>query len=284
MKIHLSFILSLFLITCSLKAQDTLYKISGEKRTVKIIEVSSSQIKYKRSGDADGPLYVLKTSEVEKVVYPDGHTDVFVTNKKSSSDKKNEEPFPSDNALQRKHFIGINIIDLMSGILTLNYEANIYRDLLSLRIPLSFGIAALSGTNPGYNTFSPDFFYYSRDKLFSTGLDLRYFPFGQKRASYFIGPAYEYGQVGHLEFQNIPQPIPESYPPSIRRRSAYTALGISNGFQVQATDHLCMTLYMTLGSQLILLDRNESNYRALFRAGFVIGWRFGKQVDPPKKK
>lgn len=269
-----------FLFSCFfLQAQDTLYRTSGEKIIVKVTEVGPSQIKYKRVESINGPEYVIKSSEVSKIIYADGHNDIFIQGKmNTSSSRKTPPPFHSDNGLKRRHFIGINMIDLLPGLLTFNYEANIYQDLLSVRIPISFGVSSIGGVTPRYGYDRPDFFYYNRDKKFSTGFDLRYYPYGQNRISYFIGLAYEYGVVRYTRQGIYPQPPSPPYD-NLSQEVSYSSLGIVNGFQIQATDHLCMSTYLTAGSQLIFLPENNSDYIAMFRCGFVIGWRFGTKTS-----
>jgi hypothetical protein len=77
-------LLFILLITTgiSLKAQDKIYRKNGEILEVKIIEIGSTDIKYKLLNNVDGPIYVLETDRVEKVITADGKVYTFKDNLK----------------------------------------------------------------------------------------------------------------------------------------------------------------------------------------------------------
>ena len=282
-------LLTLFVLFAALavKAQDTLYRTNGEKMNVQITEVSASEIKYKKGEGGGGPVYIIKTTEVRKVVYADGHSDVFVSSPKSSSQRPSGNSartpstrniLPDSNGVRRKHFIGLNVTDLLPGIISLSYESNIYKDNVSLRVPLSFGLSGLSGLQPD-NIGYPDFYYYNRNKVFSTGFDLRYYPTGQNFSSYFVGLTWEYGQVNYTRpiFGPTPQPGAGEL-----ARTWFSSVGVVNGVLIQASQNLNVSLYCSLGTQVTGLD-DISGYRAMLRGGVVLGWRFGNAVADPKR-
>jgi hypothetical protein len=284
LRIALSFF---FLLTAFFaKAQDTLYRTNGETMIVYVSEVSAAEIKYKKSATASGPLYIIKASEVSKIVYADGRTDVFVREGKSaqsprpaaqrSTSKSNELV---GNGLRRKHMVGLNVTDLLPGLISLSYEGNIYKDIVSLRIPISFGLSAVTGVDPDYNGY-PDFYYYSRNKVFSTGFDLRYYPTGQNFSSYFVGLTWEYGQVNYLPGGFSPFPTP---PPTTGiQRTWFNSIGVVNGVLIQPSEFLNVSMFVSLGTQVTGLD-NVSGYRAMLRGGIVLGWRFGSASEKTGK-
>jgi hypothetical protein len=53
----------------TLHAQDTLVRRNGQKIAVKILEVHSEEIRYKRSDSPDGPLYFSKPWELNCIIY-----------------------------------------------------------------------------------------------------------------------------------------------------------------------------------------------------------------------
>jgi hypothetical protein len=284
LRIVLSFF---FLLTAFFaKAQDTLHRTNGETMIVYVSEVSAAEIKYKKSAAGSGPVYVIKASEVSKIVYADGRTDVFVREGKSSQPARSSAPRStskvnelSGNGLRRKHMIGLNVTDLLPGLISLSYEGNIYKDNVSLRIPISFGLSAVTGVDPDYNGY-PDFYYYSRNKLFSTGFDLRYYPTGQNFSSYFVGLTWEYGQVNYLTGGFFPPP---SSPPTTGiQRTWFNSIGVVNGVLIQPSEFLNVSMFVSLGTQVTGLD-NVSGYRAMLRGGIVLGWRFGSASEKTGK-
>lgn len=57
-----------------------------------ILEVSSSQIKYKKCDRQYSPLYIIDNSKVEKITYPDGAEDLFNNNNEEEIEK--DKPLP----------------------------------------------------------------------------------------------------------------------------------------------------------------------------------------------
>jgi hypothetical protein len=60
-----------------IKAQDTLTMRSGDNVIVKIIEVGSSEVKYKKIDNLNGPIFSILKSEVSMIQYENGSKDVF---------------------------------------------------------------------------------------------------------------------------------------------------------------------------------------------------------------
>lgn len=75
-------VLVLLLISCLSYSQDKIYRKNGKIVEAKIIEVGSEEIKYKEFNNPDGPIYVLETDRISKIVYADGKTEKFILNLK----------------------------------------------------------------------------------------------------------------------------------------------------------------------------------------------------------
>jgi hypothetical protein len=102
----------MFLVVATVKAQDKIYRKNGEVLKVKILEVSSTEIKYKIFGDEDGPIYVLEKDRIQKIVYQNGRVE------KPILDIKDPELY----ADQLKKAIKVNFFSPLSGYLQLGYE------------------------------------------------------------------------------------------------------------------------------------------------------------------
>ncbi|MDF2449681.1 MAG: hypothetical protein K0R26_2185 [Bacteroidota bacterium] len=71
-------------------AQDTIFFKTNNKLVVIVKEVSPSEIHYKKPELIDGPMYVISKSDVDKIIYKNGVTDVFKT---ASEEPKTGETF-----------------------------------------------------------------------------------------------------------------------------------------------------------------------------------------------
>lgn len=73
-------------------AQDVLTKKNGDEIEVKVIEISTNEIEYKKWSNQDGPSYTLLKNEVFMIKYNNGEKEVFNEN---SSSLQNQ---PTNNA------------------------------------------------------------------------------------------------------------------------------------------------------------------------------------------
>jgi len=75
--VMLSGIAAIAFLHGSATAQDRLYFLNGEEREVKITEVSSTEVKYREMGDAEGPVFIIPKAELFKVNYQSGRVEVI---------------------------------------------------------------------------------------------------------------------------------------------------------------------------------------------------------------
>lgn len=61
-------------------SQDIITKKSGDEIQAKVIEVGTSEIRYKIFTNLDGPTYTISKSEIFMVKYENGTKDVFQSN------------------------------------------------------------------------------------------------------------------------------------------------------------------------------------------------------------
>ena len=58
-------------------SQDKIYRNNGKIVEAKILEIGSDEIKYKEYHNSDGPVYVLETDKIKKIVFENGKTQKF---------------------------------------------------------------------------------------------------------------------------------------------------------------------------------------------------------------
>ncbi len=83
MKTYLTLFTSILLIATSTisYAQDTIIQGNKDVILANILEISSTQIKYRRFDLPDGPVYTVKREDIEKINYKNGMTDNFNSEK-----------------------------------------------------------------------------------------------------------------------------------------------------------------------------------------------------------
>lgn len=108
-------ILLLAFLFCSLtflSAQDKIYRQNGKIVEAKIIEVGSSEIKYKEFNNPNGPIYVLETDRIKKIVYENGKEERFEDNLKD----------PERYEGQLKKALKINFFSPLYGYTEIGFE------------------------------------------------------------------------------------------------------------------------------------------------------------------
>jgi len=91
-------IILLLVSILSAHAQDIITKTNGDDIKAKVLEVTQTDIKYKRFESPDGPAYTISKADVLMIRYQDGTKDIFTTetNTKKKDDeiiyKKKEKP------------------------------------------------------------------------------------------------------------------------------------------------------------------------------------------------
>lgn len=80
MKRKLTLAAALLLTSAISFSQDKIYRKNGKIVEAKIIEIGADEIRYREFKNPDGPVYVLETDRISKIVYADGKTEKFTLN------------------------------------------------------------------------------------------------------------------------------------------------------------------------------------------------------------
>ena len=87
---HIIYLFFAVLISITTFSQDTLTTKKGDQLIVKVLEVGTNVIKYKKSDNLDGPAFETLKSEIFMIKYQNGTKDVF--NGESISEKNTDTP------------------------------------------------------------------------------------------------------------------------------------------------------------------------------------------------
>lgn len=100
------------LLSVAAKSQDKIYRNNGKVIEAKVIEVSSSEVKYKEYSNPDGPVYVLETDKIKKIVYENGKEEKF------SDNLKDTERYEG----QKDMGIKVNFLSALYGYSEISFE------------------------------------------------------------------------------------------------------------------------------------------------------------------
>ena len=74
---HALFLILLSIATNTVHAQDLITKTNGSDIKAKVLEVTQTEIKYKRYESPQGPIYTISKSDALMIRYKDGTKDIF---------------------------------------------------------------------------------------------------------------------------------------------------------------------------------------------------------------
>ncbi len=97
--------IAIILVSTIIKAQDTIVKINGDKIIAKVLEISTTEVKYKKYDILDGPTYIDFKSNVQMIIYANGEKDIFkkettISNNQQSTDYYTKSTAPVVNVVK----------------------------------------------------------------------------------------------------------------------------------------------------------------------------------------
>ncbi len=96
-------------------AQDKIYRYNGKIILAKVLEVGAAEVKYKDFANLEGPIYVLETDRIIKIVYENGKVETFKDNLKD----------PERYAGQKGKAWKVNFFSPLYGYFEAGYEKSL---------------------------------------------------------------------------------------------------------------------------------------------------------------
>ncbi len=155
------------LVVQTISAQDVITLKSGEDINVKVLEVGSNDVKYKKSDNPDGPSYTLLKSEVFMIKYQNGSKDVFNSTPAPTPAPATSAPAPTTTDTKKEVETGIKNYQSQQ-----DYDKNmkIFKKRLgsgiactAIGVPFLITGAALVGVGLNYINVSDSYGYYESD-------------------------------------------------------------------------------------------------------------------------
>lgn len=231
-------------------AQDVIYKSDGTKVQAKVAEVGISEIRYKLFSNPDGPVFVLRKSDVVLIAYQNGEHEMVT----SLSDRERKKQAKNDSLAlnRRKNIVSVNLLDAAFGNMTFSYERVFGKGYLGIKVPVSLGLRTLS--NYGYYAGT-----YDRSRIMGTGLDVNFYPNGQGTVRYFIGPSVSFGTFRYRDYYpyddiGMDRFYPDYYP---YMKGTHLSLSVNNGLMIQPSKHLTIALAAGMGMKMDFTRHND---------------------------
>jgi len=190
------FILFIALTGLQARAQDSLRMRTGAVYSVKIIEITDTQVKYRTYSNPDGPLYNVAKNTIQSMKL-EGQRWEFLSPEIAEYRRKSSNPARNNhNNVERSHYIALNLTDLIRTDLTVFYEWMMPGNKIALRVPVTYGFRS-AHFNLVQSLGNP--FAFARNTVFKAGLDLRiHSGQGYGRVRYVFGPGIYYVRLNRV--------------------------------------------------------------------------------------
>lgn len=278
------FLLFVFMLGGRLFSQDQLFKKDNSKHDVKVLEVTPDEIKYKLKANPNGPLYIVKKTEVALVIYENGthetypdakpliqtqtvtvysHPYNYIDSNRIYRKRENESKFLE--VTKKKNVAFINTLAVANSCISLSYFREFGKGYFSIQLPISFSFAQpvsnnffnIYGSNVYYDNVSD---YKITRKAFEGGLGLYFHTSGRRAVTHFIGPLLKLTQYNGT-FKSYPFTIDQNGFP------VYGPTPIEHGFVLNET-----SCYLNNG--ILFRITPELNLMMQAAIGFNIGYDY----------
>ncbi len=206
----------LVVVVFSSLAQDILVLKNGTRTEVVLEEVTEKEIRYRRYNQLSSALYTKNRRSVERIEYANGTVEQF-----NIAQTKME--------FMKRNLIGLNYLDLFSLNFSLTYEYLLGENQnVVFHMPVRVRFAKLDAEQ-------------DRDQnVFGLGAGFMFYPFGQRRTSYYTGPLVIYS-IREDSYSDDFLGITHTY------RHDFLGGYIVSGIKSNFNDHVGMNFNLGLG-------------------------------------
>jgi hypothetical protein len=253
MKYFLVLLAGIFFTTLTY-SQDVIIKRNGNQIKGKVVEVGTTEIKYKLPDNVDGPLYAVDKNSISKIIYENGRVENLVNDIKD----------PENYAGQLKRAIKFDFLGPLIGYSQFSYEQN---KGVGKSYEVSFGIIGLGKSSQlGYYDSTMHNVKRKQFGLFaSAGYKFNKWPdflFGRTRFSHIMQGAYAkpvFYLGNYSENQIVYKGSNYNYVAE-RQNITFAALQIEFGKQWVFGDKFLIDIYWGLGYGFDNKNKQNNNY------------------------
>lgn len=218
-------------------SQDILFKKDGSKEEVKVQEINSKEISFKKYSNLDGPTFVVEREEVVLITFENGDHELITP--VMAAPKEKEKPFTKD---YEKNILAFHLFDVIFGDFAFSYERIVADGRLGIKVPVAFGFYAFDTYNTPFNF----------NNIFYTGMGINFYPTGQGKWRYFVGPNFRVGVGRSGEYMYYYDDLGNYYYDEYYETdSFYMKYYVDNGVTFMPIRNLSLSAIFSLGVRFI---------------------------------
>ena len=232
-------------------AQELLYFANGNLLQVSNYKESSDSVSFQIYKSTEDRTYNIHKNELIKMITETGEIIEF----SGKYNKSVSKDFSSN-------IISFNTLAIPAGRFTMTYQFLNKTGKIGYEIPVSIGLLQDAYTDPLPEIFDIEFY-----SVFYTGFTLNWYPLGQNKVSYVLGPSFRIG-VGEEDYW-------DSYNYYDNTKQAYySKLLINNGIVLMPSKHFSMAFILSFGIMHRTDIPDYSNFGTTGDFTFNLSYRF----------
>jgi len=210
-------------------AQDIIYKKDGSKEEAKITLVSEKEIQYKKFSNQDGPVYSLDKDKILLITYANGEYETVNTQEDT------ENPVVTDLTKDfAKNVIAYHMFDLVFGDFAFSYERILSNGIVGFKIPVALGYY----NNGDIRNFN---------NVFYSGIGVNFYPTGQGKWRYFVGPQVRIGLGQESEWSYYYDENGNYIEEELSNEGLYTQFFVDNGVTFLPVRNFSISMIASVG-------------------------------------
>jgi hypothetical protein len=220
-----------FIFTVNAFSQDVIFKKDGSKEEAKIILVAEKEIQYKKFANLDGPVYTMNKKDIVLITYENGDYETIQT--QADIDKDMKENLSKNF---ERNLLTYHMFDLIFGDFAFSYERILHSGLISLKIPIAIG----------YDYYGND--YYDFSSIFYSGIGVNFYPTGQGKWRYFLGPQVRVGLARESDWMYYYDDYGNyMYDERVTNEGIYTKFFVDNGIMFTPVRNFSIAAIASVG-------------------------------------
>ncbi|MES2132589.1 MAG: hypothetical protein V4506_09570 [Bacteroidota bacterium] len=267
----LSFLYISLLSTGLSYAQDMITKTDSSKVSAVIIEINSSDVKYKLSNYTDGPTRVCSKTDIAYIVFKNGELEKFPPQTPVDFPGYNPNKYNLDNVpvetynsrkrikkceilYKHKNYLGFNYIAFLNTALGFNYMRDIKKANLIINVPFAFGLGSPSITNGLYGRQYLDNNSTTKYNLmrYQVGISPLFTPAMNSEMNFLMGPSLTFIDYNMKVNTRYRLPGNSQYPYNSATFTNTFELyrlhyGVNVGFMARFSERINMNMLLTVG-------------------------------------
>lgn len=272
MKKMIFIILTLSIVSFS-NAQDVITRNDSSKVNAIILEINTSEIKYKLLNYTDGPTITINMVDISYISFRNGVVERFtkpiaftVPHEAYNPNRYNLDAVPvsvynpeekikkCEKLYSKKNYLGFNYIAFLNTALGFNYMRDVKKANLIINVPFAFGLGSPAITNSLYSRNFLDGTSTTKYELmkYQVGISALFAPSMNREVNFLMGPSFnlaEYKMSVETKYTTINAPQYQYNNATftntfILKRQHY---GINIGLLARFSEKVNMNMLITFG-------------------------------------